>query len=232
MTHMFRFLMALTLYDFTTLSLQIREAISHHGIQVYTCPSEGDHTEANHGAGPAGSIGNLNSQGSNLGPASSGSPLSDAMPFAIIGSEEEVPTSDGRKVRGRMYHWGVAEVENENHCDFKKLRALLFRSHMLDLIMTTEETHYENFRSLHRDQSGRINSVLGKKNSRYKEEEDQLRRCFTEQVKSKEAVFRQWEQRLIAERDKLNKDLEQEHNHITALTTEIKLIEERLNMKK
>lgn len=37
-------------------------------------------------------------------------------------------------------------VENEDHCDFKKLRQLLIRTHMLDLISSTEETHYENYR--------------------------------------------------------------------------------------
>lgn len=37
-------------------------------------------------------------------------------------------------------------VENEEHCDFKKLRSLLIRTHMLDLINTSEEGHYENYR--------------------------------------------------------------------------------------
>jgi cell division control protein 12 len=69
-----------------------------------------------------------------------------AMPFAIIGSTQDVQTSDGRTVKGREYSWGVAEVENEDHCDFKKLRKLLIRSHMHDLISTTEENHYENYR--------------------------------------------------------------------------------------
>ena len=40
----------------------------------------------------------------------------------------------------------VAAVENEDHCDFRKLRSLLIRTHMLDLISTTEEVHYENYR--------------------------------------------------------------------------------------
>lgn len=68
------------------------------------------------------------------------------MPFAIIGSTEDVVTLDNRRVKGRQYSWGVAEVENDDHCDFKKLRALIVRTHMLDLISTTEEIHYENYR--------------------------------------------------------------------------------------
>ena len=35
--------------------------------------------------------------------------LTEAMPFSIIGSTEEVTTADGRKVKGREYLWGVAE---------------------------------------------------------------------------------------------------------------------------
>lgn len=69
-----------------------------------------------------------------------------AMPFSIIGSTQQVKTPDGRQVLGRQYSWGVAEVENEDHCDFKRLRNLLIRNHMLDLISTTEEIHYENYR--------------------------------------------------------------------------------------
>lgn len=35
--------------------------------------------------------------------------LADAIPFSIIGSTEDVKTSDGRIVKGREYLWGVAE---------------------------------------------------------------------------------------------------------------------------
>ena len=70
-----------------------------------------------------------------------------AMPFSVIGSEKDVQTVDARTVKGRQYSWGVAEVENEDHCDFKKLRSILIRTHMLDLIHTTEETHYEAYRA-------------------------------------------------------------------------------------
>ena len=62
------------------------------------------------------------------------------MPFAVIGSEKDVETPDGRVVKGRQYIWGVAEVENESHCDFIKLRDTLVRTHMLDLIVKTERT--------------------------------------------------------------------------------------------
>ena len=88
-----------------------------------------------------------------------------------------------------------AIVENENHCDFRKLRSLLIRTHMLDLISTTEETHYENYRQQQME-TRKFGEPKVKKldNPKFKEEEEQLRKRFTEQVKAEEARFRQWEQ--------------------------------------
>ncbi len=48
----------------------------------------------------------------------------EAVPFAVVGSSTVLEIR-GRKVRGRMYPWGVVEVENPDHCDFIKLRTML-----------------------------------------------------------------------------------------------------------
>ena len=37
-------------------------------------------------------------------------------------------------------------VENENHCDFVKLREMLIRTNMEDMRETTHKRHYELFR--------------------------------------------------------------------------------------
>jgi cell division control protein 12 len=132
-------------------------------------------------------------------------------------------------------------VENEDHCDFKKLRSLLIRTHMLDLINTTEESHYENYRQQQME-TRKFGEPKVKKldNPKFKEEEEGLRKRFTEQVKAEESRFRQWEQhvrwfslirpwqladtispQLIAERDRLNKDLEQAHSTIKSLEAEL-----------
>ena len=139
--------------------------------------------------------------------------LAEAIPFSIIGSTEDVQTPDGRIVKGREYLWGVAEgvsfpmfclsacdadnraVENENHCDFRKLRQLLIRTFMLDLISMTEESHYENYRQQQMETRKYGERKVKKfNNPKFQEEEEQLRRRFTEQVKAEEARFRQWEQ--------------------------------------
>ncbi|KAG9312553.1 Septin-domain-containing protein [Chiua virens] len=190
----------LTQNDLFVFKQRIREVIAAQGIRIYQPPVETDDEAA----------------------AEHARMLTDAMPFSIIGSTEDVQTSDGRTVKGREYLWGVAEVENENHCDFRKLRSLLIRTHMLDLISTTEELHYENYRQQQME-TRKFGEPKVKKvdNPKFKDEEEQLRKRFTEQVKAEEARFRQWEQHLIAERDRLNKDLEMAHSAIKQLESEL-----------
>ncbi|XP_033028138.1 septin-5-like isoform X1 [Lacerta agilis] len=72
--------------------------------------------------------------------------LKESIPFAVIGSNTVVETK-GRRIRGRLYPWGIVEVENPLHCDFVKLRTMLVRTHMQDLKDVTRETHYENYRA-------------------------------------------------------------------------------------
>jgi septin 2 len=67
------------------------------------------------------------------------------VPFAVVGSNQTIEVR-GRKVRGRLYPWGVIEIENLEHNDFVKLRSMLI-THMQDLQEVTHEIHYENFRS-------------------------------------------------------------------------------------
>lgn len=50
--------------------------------------------------------------------------LKQAVPFAVCGANTLLEVR-GRKVRGRLYPWGVVEVENPDHCDFIKLRTML-----------------------------------------------------------------------------------------------------------
>ncbi|KAK2467510.1 hypothetical protein APHAL10511_000365 [Amanita phalloides] len=190
----------LTQRDLQVFKKRIRDVIAAQGIRIYSPPIETD-DEAG---------------------AEHARVLTDAIPFSIIGSTEDVKTLDGRTVKGREYIWGVAEVENENHCDFKKLRSLIIRTHMLDLITTTEELHYENYRQQQMEtRKFGEPKVKRLENPKFKEEEEQLRRKFTEQVKAEEARFRHWEQQLIAERDRLNKDLEIAHSAIKQLEAEL-----------
>ncbi|XP_033216398.1 septin-7 isoform X5 [Belonocnema kinseyi] len=71
--------------------------------------------------------------------------LRDRVPFAVVGANTVVE-QDGKKIRGRKYPWGVAEVENLEHCDFIALRNMVIRTHLQDLKDVTNNVHYENFR--------------------------------------------------------------------------------------
>ncbi|KAI9777443.1 MAG: hypothetical protein M1839_008855 [Geoglossum umbratile] len=176
--------------DLARFKQRIRAVVDAQGIKIYQPPVEEDDENA----------------------ALHARSLMAAMPFAVIGSEKDVKTTDGRIVKGRQYSWGVAEVENEDHCDFKKLRSILIRTHMLDLIHTTEEQHYEAYRAQQME-TRKFGEARPRKldNPKFKEEEESLRKRFTEQVKIEEQRFRHWEQKLISERDRLNKDLESTH---------------------
>lgn len=151
--------------------------------------------------------------------------LMEYMPFSVIGSEKEFERPDGKTVRGRQYLWGIAEVENDDHCDFNKLRQLLILSHMLDLITTTENIHYEAYRSKEME-TRKYGEGKQRKldNPEFRAEEEKLRARFTEQVKSEEKRFKEWEKNLIDERDRLNRDLEETHAQIKQLEEEYEMM--------
>ncbi|KAI9847961.1 MAG: hypothetical protein M1837_001478 [Sclerophora amabilis] len=188
--------------DLARFKQRIMALIESQGIRIYQPPLEEDDEAA----------------------AKYARSMMAAMPFAVIGSEKDVKIGDGPQsiVKGRQYSWGVAEVENEEHCDFKKLRSILIRNNMLDLIHTTEEMHYEAYRAQQMETRS-FGEARPKKldNPKFKEEEESLRKRFTEQVKVEEGRFRSWEQKLIAERDRLNKDLESTHAAIKQLEGEL-----------
>ncbi|TIA69215.1 hypothetical protein E3P91_03728 [Wallemia ichthyophaga] len=194
----------LTQADLQSFKKRIWEVIHAQGIKIYQPPVESD----------------------DEGNQQHVQDLIDSLPFSIIGSTEDVKNGEGKLVKGRQYLWGVAEVENEQHCDFRKLRQLLVRTHMLDLINTTEETHYEHYRQAQME-TRKFGEPKPKKldNPKFKEEEEALRKRFTEQVKLEEGRFRQWEHHLMAERDRLNKDLETSHGQIKSIESELDAIQ-------
>ncbi|KAG2221605.1 hypothetical protein INT45_005179 [Circinella minor] len=201
----------LTPKDLAAFKQKIMDVIKAQDIRVYSCPIDSEDESTTQ----------LNKD------------IMTAMPFSVIGSTDIVGTPDGRQVPGRAYSWGVAEVENEQHCDFKKLRNLIIRSHMLDLISTTEETHYENYRQqqMASRKFGEAKQIKGE-NKRHREKEDLLRKNFTEQVKQEESRFRKWEQQLMSERDRLNKDLEEQHAAIKALENELEAAYRGMGMRR
>uniref|UniRef100_A0A2C9JQS3 Septin-type G domain-containing protein n=1 Tax=Biomphalaria glabrata TaxID=6526 RepID=A0A2C9JQS3_BIOGL len=115
----------LTQLEVTTLKRKILDQIDEFGIRIYPLPDcDSDEDE------------DYKEQCRQL---------KNAVPFAVVGANTIIEVK-GRKVRGRMYPWGVVEVENPEHCDFIKLRTMLI-THMQDLQEVTQESHYENYRA-------------------------------------------------------------------------------------
>ncbi|XP_046385027.1 septin-1 [Ischnura elegans] len=115
----------LTKKEVQRLKKRVMDEISSHGIKIYPLPDcDSDEDE------------DYKEQVRQL---------KEAVPFAVCGANTLLEVR-GRKVRGRLYPWGIVEVENPEHCDFIKLRTMLI-THMQDLQEVTQEVHYENYRS-------------------------------------------------------------------------------------
>ncbi|KAL1785323.1 Septin-2 [Sigmodon hispidus] len=92
-----------------------------------------------------------------------------------------------KKVRGRLYPWGVVEVENPEHNDFLKLRTMLI-THMQDLQEMTQDFHYENFRSERLKRGGRkMGNEDMNKDQILLEMEAELHRCMQEMISRMQA---------------------------------------------
>lgn len=161
----------LTKKEILRLKCRIMQEIEDHGIKIYPLPDcDSDEDE------------DYKEQVKQL---------KEAVPFAVCGANTLLEVK-GKKVRGRLYPWGVVEVENPEHCDFIKLRTMLI-THMQDLQEVTQEVHYENYRSERlakgRKENGMkverdsmvptqivVNSVISEKDRILQEKEAELRR--------------------------------------------------------
>ena len=110
-------------------------------------------------------------------------------------------------------------VENDAHCDFKKLRSLLLRTHLLDLIVSTEEQHFERYRDA-KLQEGGLSAGMTPEQLRQdleiagKKKEQSMQKRLSDEVREQEKRFeirsaqqRNEEDQLKLERQKLAADI-------------------------
>ncbi|CAF3232955.1 unnamed protein product [Rotaria socialis] len=115
---------ALTSDELIQMKQNIIEQIHGHHIQIYQIPDcDADEDEE---------LKEKNIQ------------LKSCLPFAII-SSTQCFEAKGKQIYGRIYPWGLIDIEDSNHSDFLKLRNMLI-IHMQDLQQVTHEFHYENYR--------------------------------------------------------------------------------------
>ncbi|CAI9734665.1 septin-11-like isoform X2 [Octopus vulgaris] len=137
------------------------------------------------------------------------------LPFAVVGSNDEVKVGN-KMVKARQYPWGTVQVENENHCDFVKLREMLIRTNMEDLRETTHRTHYELYRrhklqamGFSDNESKSLSETYELKRQQHMNElqkkEEEMRQTFVIRVKEKEAELKDAEKELHARFEALKK---------------------------
>ncbi|KAG6851195.1 hypothetical protein H0H93_015205 [Arthromyces matolae] len=194
---------------------RILSDIAHHNIHIFQAPTyenEDEETIAEH------------------------EEIASKIPFAVVGSDKIVTTPDGRQVRGRVYPWGVVEVDNEEHCDFVKLRQMLVRTYMEELREYTNDVLYENWRTekllsmgVAQDSSvfKEINPAARMQEERIQHDaklakmEAEMKMVFQQKVQEKEAKLKQSEEELYARHkemkdalDKQRLDLEEKKRKI------------------
>jgi cell division control protein 12 len=123
----------LSVGELARLKGQVRECLRHSGICTFDRLCEG-FTSTEKAS---------NSLDQDEEWASRTAEIFSAFPLAVIGGNLE---EAGEKLT-RTLPWGTIQVDNEEHCDFKKARSLLFRVNMIDLLEATQRLHYERFRS-------------------------------------------------------------------------------------
>ncbi len=109
-------------------------------------------------------------------------------------------------VRARQYPWGVVVVDNESHNDFVKLREMIIRTNMQDLLERTHFHHYELYRrnrlielgfSDGNGKSMSVSETYEAKNTELKAEiqrkEEEIKEAFVTKVKAKEAELKESE---------------------------------------
>ncbi|XP_018584926.2 septin-10-like isoform X3 [Scleropages formosus] len=162
------------------------------------------------------------------------------LPFAVVGSTEEVKIGN-KMVKARQYPWGVVQVENENHCDFVKLREMLICVNMEDLREQTHARHYELYRRCKLEEMGfkdtdpeskpiSLQQTYEAKRQEFLSElqrrEEEMRQMFVQRVKEKEMELKEAERELQSKFEQL-KRLHHEEN--SKLEEKKKMLEDEIN---
>ncbi|KAF3841092.1 hypothetical protein F7725_006954, partial [Dissostichus mawsoni] len=115
--------------ELNKFKIKIMSELVSNGVQIYQFPTDDE------------AVSEINAS------------MNALLPFAVVGSVEEVKVGN-KTVRARQYPWGIVQVENENHCDFVKLREMLIRVNMEDLREQTHARHYELYRRCKLEEMG------------------------------------------------------------------------------
>ncbi|CEF66853.1 Septin-2 [Strongyloides ratti] len=197
--------------ELMTLKEKIIEELNANSISIYKFPTDDDTVK----------LANKN--------------FNNIVPFAVIGSTDFVTRENGKQVRARKYPWGVVEVENEEHCDFVKMREALLRLNIDALRESTHQEMYENYRKRKLLQMNMKDGDMGPKmmemlmerqNSKQEEmrkRQEKHQNDFTEKVTKKESELKDREDYLNMRQREFEETIYSEIKHVDE---QIALLEE------
>ncbi|MGH0143617.1 UNVERIFIED_CONTAM: hypothetical protein FKN15_020578, partial [Acipenser sinensis] len=132
----------------------------------------------------------------------------DRLPLAVVGSNTVIEVS-GKRVRGRQYPWGVAEVENSEHCDFTILRNMLIRSPLAQMEEERRE-HVTKMKKMEMEMEQVFDMKVKEKIQKLKDSEAELQRRHEQMKKNLEAQHKELEEkRRQYEDEKVNWEAQQ-----------------------
>ncbi|KRX38110.1 Septin-8-B [Trichinella britovi] len=153
--------------------------------------------------------------------------FNSVVPFAVVGSTDFVKKSD-QLVRARQYPWGIVEVENEDHCDFLKLRAALIRVNIAHLVDRTHTLLYEKYRCVRLKELGVKDGDIGpgmmqaykmvsspsfRKSellAQVQSTESEVRERFVQKIKAKELELKEKEREIQEKMETQNREFQLE----------------------
>ncbi|KAL1244149.1 Septin-8-B [Trichinella spiralis] len=147
--------------------------------------------------------------------------FNSVVPFAVVGSTDFVKKGD-QLVRARQYPWGIVEVENEDHCDFLKLRAALIRVNIAHLVDRTHTLLYEKYRCVRLKELGVKDGDIGpgmmqaykmRKSellAQVQSTESEVRERFVQKIKAKELELKEKEREIQEKMETQNREFQLE----------------------
>ena len=181
----------ITKQELQKFKIKIMGELVSNGVQIYQFPVDDE------------TVADINSS------------MNGHLPFAVVGSTDEIKVGN-KMVRARQYPWGTVQVENENHCDFVKLREMLIRTNMEDLRETTHIKHFELYRKNKLQEMGFSDNDSMSLSETYEhkrqelvtemqKKEEEMRQMFIVRVKETESDLKDSEKDLHAKFDQLKK---------------------------
>uniref|UniRef100_A0A3Q3J1P9 Septin n=1 Tax=Monopterus albus TaxID=43700 RepID=A0A3Q3J1P9_MONAL len=198
------------------LKIKIMSELVSNGVQIYQFPTEDE------------AVAEINSS------------MNSHLPFAVVGSVEDVKVGN-KMMKARLYPWGSVQVENENHCDFVKLREMLLRVNMEDLREQTHARHYELYRRCKLEEMGfkdtnpdthsfSLQETYEAKRKEFLSElqrkEEEMRQMFVNKVKETEAELKEKEKELHERFEQLKRMHQEEKKNLEEKRREL---EEEMN---